>query len=373
MKHLTLKSSLALCAILATTAMLSAEPTTIIQGTKCDLNNDGKLEAIQFIPTPVNGKMADSDSYKYSIVVKDENNKIIWTNPEDGEDACNLYLNLNAQSWEAVTGGDIDADGNAEVCLSISPSDVSPFRIFIMRWDEEKQSLGCFNSAYLIERKLGSDNFTWANHFNDDPEQIMLHTSANEFAWRGRIDAAADKWKPDFGNMTWISSIDSVTSPGIVKATAWRLRNGSKVQKGKAILEATGQGYKVTKWVTALAAPTTQTNAEGVSENEGVPDVEVFVAKYRAVLAPRDRVNSNGKKLESIGAVLAQDRANFHKFGIRQRGDETDSGYFKSAENRQKLMYMTVNSTRLGREAMRANKPVTITVYKDRILIDDPN
>lgn len=51
---------------------------------------------------------------------------------------------------------------------------------------------------------------------------------------------------------------------------------------------------------------------------------EEVVAEYLAWLDARDTVNSKGVKLHSFGEVLAQDRANFHRFGIRQELDTSD-------------------------------------------------
>lgn len=45
---------------------------------------------------------------------------------------------------------------------------------------------------------------------------------------------------------------------------------------------------------------------------------------YIAVIGPQDRFNSSGTALTQVGQILAQDRANFHRFGIRQQGDTAD-------------------------------------------------
>lgn len=46
--------------------------------------------------------------------------------------------------------------------------------------------------------------------------------------------------------------------------------------------------------------------------------------QYQAEIVSADMVNSNGDRLERLAAILQQDRANFHRFDIRQGGDETD-------------------------------------------------
>ena len=58
---------------------------------------------------------------------------------------------------------------------------------------------------------------------------------------------------------------------------------------------------------------------------------QVIVDSYTAEITPQDRVNSRGSALRDVGAILAQDRANFHRFGIRHPGDSPDSTF----DNRQ--------------------------------------
>ena len=57
---------------------------------------------------------------------------------------------------------------------------------------------------------------------------------------------------------------------------------------------------------------------------------------YTAVLSERDHFNSQGERLTSPAAIIRQDRANFHKFGKRDPGDESD-GYFANVKNREAL------------------------------------
>lgn len=55
--------------------------------------------------------------------------------------------------------------------------------------------------------------------------------------------------------------------------------------------------------------------------------------RYEAVIAEADRRNSSGAALTRIDQILAQDRANVHRFGIRQPGDGVDR-YFAERANR---------------------------------------
>ncbi|MCY1668984.1 lysozyme inhibitor LprI family protein [Rhizobium sp. SL86] len=58
-----------------------------------------------------------------------------------------------------------------------------------------------------------------------------------------------------------------------------------------------------------------------------------IVETYTAVIAQADRRNSSGASLRSVADILAQDRANVHRFGIRQTGDSEDS-FFRDRVNR---------------------------------------
>ena len=53
---------------------------------------------------------------------------------------------------------------------------------------------------------------------------------------------------------------------------------------------------------------------------------------YSATIAPEDMRSSSGTRLTTIGAVLQQDRVNFHRFGIRQKGDSGDSVFGDKAK-----------------------------------------
>lgn len=68
----------------------------------------------------------------------------------------------------------------------------------------------------------------------------------------------------------------------------------------------------------------------------GVPPVQAqqVLDRYTAEIGEQDRFNSRGTPLSQPGQILAQDRANVHRFGIRQAGDTPDRT-FTSTEARQ--------------------------------------
>ncbi|MEP2981747.1 MAG: hypothetical protein ABJN39_10680 [Sulfitobacter sp.] len=53
------------------------------------------------------------------------------------------------------------------------------------------------------------------------------------------------------------------------------------------------------------------------------------LAAYYTTIGKEDFYNSKDAPLKSVGAVIQQDRANFHRFGLRHAGDETDP-YFSN-------------------------------------------
>lgn len=56
-------------------------------------------------------------------------------------------------------------------------------------------------------------------------------------------------------------------------------------------------------------------------------------AFYFAALGPQDYYNSGGQRLTSLGAILQQDRANYHRFNRADRFDQGDP-FFADAATR---------------------------------------
>lgn len=67
-----------------------------------------------------------------------------------------------------------------------------------------------------------------------------------------------------------------------------------------------------------------------------------LVGQYVAYIGRDDLYNSNGARLTEPWQVLRQDRANFHRFGVSQPGDEWDS-FFGSIDNRAIMERMVMN------------------------------
>jgi hypothetical protein len=64
-----------------------------------------------------------------------------------------------------------------------------------------------------------------------------------------------------------------------------------------------------------------------------------LIESYTAFLSEADHFNSNGQRLTSAAAIIRQDRANYHRFGRGDPGDEGDS-FFASVGNREALERM---------------------------------
>lgn len=77
-----------------------------------------------------------------------------------------------------------------------------------------------------------------------------------------------------------------------------------------------------------------------------------LIESYTARLSRADHFNSSGERLTSPAAIIRQDRANVHKFGIADPEDEGDR-YFASMANRG-LMERLLERGRTSASARRA-------------------
>ncbi len=67
-----------------------------------------------------------------------------------------------------------------------------------------------------------------------------------------------------------------------------------------------------------------------------------LLESYTTFLSSRDHYNSNGVRLTAAWQIIRQDRANYHRFGLRDPGDDWDS-FFSSIENRAAAERMLLN------------------------------
>lgn len=90
-----------------------------------------------------------------------------------------------------------------------------------------------------------------------------------------------------------------------------------------------------------------------------------LIETYTAVLSGRDHFNSSGERLKEAAAIIRQDRAHFHKFGKRDKGDEPDK-FFAIARNRE-ILERLLNRGRSTPAALNAivngTPVVTVRIY----------
>ncbi len=90
---------------------------------------------------------------------------------------------------------------------------------------------------------------------------------------------------------------------------------------------------------------------------------------YHARLGTDDHFNSRGQRLTNAAAIIRQDRANFHKFGVRDRGDTSDE-FFSSKSNRAILERMLRNgsaSRSTLRRIVNGTPRITVKIYRHYI------
>ena len=75
------------------------------------------------------------------------------------------------------------------------------------------------------------------------------------------------------------------------------------------------------------------------SSSSSLRDGDIIVASYQAHLSAQDHFSSTGSRLSNAAGIIRQDRANFHKFGLRDSQDEDDD-FFSNPSNREALEQM---------------------------------
>lgn len=110
----------------------------------------------------------------------------------------------------------------------------------------------------------------------------------------------------------------------------------------------------------SFAAPTL-----GQSTIRSLPASNHVIDAYIAQIGYADLVNSAGVPLSSPWQVLRQDRANFHRFGIRDPLDQSDT-FFADARNRAIMENMLAQGSitaQAARDIMSGNAVVLVEIY----------
>lgn len=92
---------------------------------------------------------------------------------------------------------------------------------------------------------------------------------------------------------------------------------------------------------------------------------EDLLADYVAFIGEDDLYNSRGARLTEPWQILRQDRANFHRFGVSQPGDEWDP-IFADKGNRAVMERMVQHGSiapRAGRNIVEGGVMVRVKVY----------
>ena len=103
-----------------------------------------------------------------------------------------------------------------------------------------------------------------------------------------------------------------------------------------------------------------------LATSAGAAHADELLESYNAYIGQDDLYNSNNERLTQPWQVVRQDRANVHRFGIRQPGDDIDS-FFASARNRDLAERMIRDGTiesAAARLLLRGDARVTVEVWR---------
>lgn len=89
-----------------------------------------------------------------------------------------------------------------------------------------------------------------------------------------------------------------------------------------------------------------------------------LIGSYMAYLGPEDLVNSSAARLGSAAAIVAQDRPNFNRFGIRHSQDDSDP-WFSSREHRAAIPGLVTMSRIEADIIVRQGALVFVEIYAD--------
>lgn len=103
--------------------------------------------------------------------------------------------------------------------------------------------------------------------------------------------------------------------------------------------------------------------ALGLIFSGGAAAAQAIVDAYYAELSRQDMFNSSGMRLGDLGAILQQDRANVHRFGRRDAGDEMDP-YFDNRDLRAQIpgLYARGDTDPLIERIVLGGSPLSVLV-----------
>ncbi len=92
-----------------------------------------------------------------------------------------------------------------------------------------------------------------------------------------------------------------------------------------------------------------------------------LIESYVAFLGSADHFSSAGERLTTAAQIIRQDRANYHKFGIRDPQDESDS-YFADVNNRaylEELLERGRGDPGVLNRIVNSNVLIRVDLYRD--------
>jgi hypothetical protein len=95
------------------------------------------------------------------------------------------------------------------------------------------------------------------------------------------------------------------------------------------------------------------------------------IESYDARLSAKDHFNSNGERLDSVAAIIRQDRANYYVYGSHDAEDEPDD-FFSDKNNRARLEYLLNNGkiTYSAEQAILNGTPlIHVEIYRNFIAV----
>ncbi len=289
-----------------------------------DIDGDGKKEVLIWkkFTTQTIGDF-------YRIYIYQKSGRLLWQSSAT-TDVENPYA---FGSWDFGVSlpevlVDIDQDHQTELLVPAPTSDVSPVYYRIFGW----------NGHRLVARH---------------PEVLMCSKKfANRFIWVNPFPSNDNKG-------CWVSSMRQTDLSDEVIANIV-VQNSNKEQMGKALLKFDPSGAKVKKWIEAIP---------GYSLKETPKTTLSYIAR----IGEQDHFNSHTQRLFNLNAILHQERANYYK-GVRDKED-TDVGYFKTLQDREKIDQMPIESVNLPlneltKEVVEGNPILRVTILPDRLRVE---
>lgn len=95
--------------------------------------------------------------------------------------------------------------------------------------------------------------------------------------------------------------------------------------------------------------------------------VDAPIESYTAYIGQSDLRNSRGRRLQDVAAILRQDRANFHRFGVAHKGDQSDTRFVELRARRvmERLLERGGVAPEVAERILAGDVLVRVDVYAD--------